>query len=425
MSSLIDYLFAFDGRKELLFFSDGFPLSPDWFYYSDVLWLAREAVTAQVAIHPIHTLGMQRGFLKEDWEERITSNGLAVFALNTGGEMVHGTNDFSRGLARIEQQTRVTYVLGYRPSGTPDGKFHSTLVKVVRKGVRVRAAQGYHWKTSQEVQEQRIRAAFMNPERFHEIPLAVQPQFYLGADGAQAVELALALPSQSLLFRPDGDRLAAQLDVGLTFRSDQDVIVDQVSRGIEIFQSVEGIAEDEDFTLLMRRQIPPGDYELAAVVSDAVSGQVGAVASRIKVPLLASDRIALSSLVLYNPDLTLRRADLDAVPGGNPLPVVPAVRRVFRQGANLVGSCVVYHPQRDAGEARVRVKGAILRGKETLRELPTSLHVLTSKSPSEVFPLEIPFSLENLDSGVYTLEIQALDENASRGVIQHIDFMVR
>ena len=434
---MIDYTSAWEGRKELFFFSDGFDLNPTPGlpgFESDVLQLAREAGTAQVAIHSINTMGMPpainamgRPRVSDSDLESISTNGLAVFALNTGGELIHGMNDFSRGLSRIERETRTSYVLAYRPSGAPDGKFHSIVVRVQRQGVRVRAEQGYLWQTGQEVQERRIRAAYLKPERFHELPLAIEPQFYLSADGQQVVELALAIPNQSLLFSPEGNRLAARLDVGLTFRTGEDVVVDQYSRGVEVFQSPEGVTEGEDLTLLTRRQIPPGDYEVVAVVTDSGTGQLGAVSRRIKVPSLAGDRIAMSSLILYDPELTLRRADLDAGVGGNPRLAVPTVRRIFRQGASLVGSCLVYHPQRDAesGEARVRVKGAIRRGSDTLRELPTSLHILTSKTRSEAFPLEIPVSLADLDPGVYTLEVQALDENASRGVIQHVDFMVR
>src|SRR5262249_53187416 len=153
------------------------------------------------------------------------------------------------------------------------------------------------------------------------------------ADGGQAVELALAVPHQALLFRPEGDRLAARLDVGLTFRSDQDVIVDQYSRGIEVFQPAGGVAAGGGLTLLTRRQIPPGDYDVVAVVNDVGSGQLGAVSRRIKVPSLARDRIAMSSLVLYSPESTLRRADLDSGAGDDPQLAVPAVRRIFHPGA--------------------------------------------------------------------------------------------
>jgi len=380
-----------------------------------------------VAIYPIDTLGLTGGSRAETTGERITSDPLAAFALNTGGEMVHGTNDLAEGLSRIERQTRVSYVLAFRPSGDPDGRFHSIVVKVDRKEARVQAKEGYLWMREEEVQERRIRGAFLEPSLFHELQVAMEPQFYLMPDGRQAVELALAVPEQSLSFHPRSDRLVARLDVGLTFRTSQDAVVDQFSRGAEILLPVEGIGESEDLTLLTRREIPPGDYEVVAVVSDSGSGQLGAVSSRIKVPSLTSDRIAMSSLVLYNPDSTRRRADLDAGIGDDAQLAVPEVRRIFHPGVSLVASSLVYHPRRDAesGEARVRVKGVILRGKDELQNLPTSLHVLTAKMPGDTLPLKIPITLANLEPGVYTLEIQALDEIASRGVIQHLDFVVR
>ncbi|HEU5179822.1 MAG TPA: hypothetical protein VFW45_03455 [Candidatus Polarisedimenticolia bacterium] len=421
MNTLVAYLSSWEGRKALFFFSNGFAL--DSLREAMALRLAHEATTAQVTIHPIDSLGLIR--------EKTFSDYLAVFALNTGGVLIHGTNNFAAGLARIEQETRVTYVLAYRPPGKPDGRFHSTVVNVARKGVRIRSQEGFLWLTDEGVQERRILAAHMNPELFDELPFAIEPEFYLTADGGQAVDLALAIPDRSILFLPHGDRNVARLDVGLTFRSALG-IMDRFSQRVEIrlpasgARSSEAGPESEDLTLLVQRRIPSGDYEVVAVVSDVESGQVGAVQGRIKVPSLATDRMAASSLILSSPDQRIRRVVLDSGVVRDPRLTIPAVRRTFSRDTEMVGSLFVYHPQREeeSGTARVRVKGVIRRGSDIVQEIPSTLYVFTAETSADGIPLKFPVSLTGLEPGPYNLEIQVLDEIASRGISQRGDFTV-
>src|SRR5262245_24259908 len=82
LSTLIDYASAWEGRKELFFFSDGFPLNPTSFYVprayapgfeSDVLHLAQEAATAQLAIYPIDTMGLRGGLISDAVMERVSN----------------------------------------------------------------------------------------------------------------------------------------------------------------------------------------------------------------------------------------------------------------------------------------------------------------------------------------------------------------
>src|SRR5436309_15628612 len=74
--------------------------------------------------------------------EKEASITLGVFTSVTGGKLIHGVNSFDAPLSRLEDQTRVSYVLAYLPPGRPDGKFHSIRVKVHRKEMSVRAEEG-------------------------------------------------------------------------------------------------------------------------------------------------------------------------------------------------------------------------------------------------------------------------------------------
>ena len=93
----------------------------------------------------------------------------------------------------------------------------------------------------------------------------------------------------------------------------------------------------------------------------------------------------------------------------------------------MSGSCVVYHPQREpsTGEARVRVKGSIRRGDETVQPIADTVHTFQRDTRTDIVPLEFPLPLSSLSPGIYSLEVQTLDEVGNRGVTQRVDFLVR
>ena len=50
---------------------------------------------------------------------------------------------------------------------------------------------------------------------------------------------------------------------------------------------------------------------------------------------------------------------------------------------------------------------------------------LKAATPKGAIPLQFFIPLADFDPGVYTLEVQALDENAAWGIIQNVGFLVR
>ncbi|MGH9441078.1 MAG: VWA domain-containing protein [Thermoanaerobaculia bacterium] len=70
---------------------------------------------------------------------------LFAFANGTGGELIQHANDLDAQMHRVQEMTSVTYVLSYTPTSTlGEGKFHRLKVKVRRRGARVSARAGYY-----------------------------------------------------------------------------------------------------------------------------------------------------------------------------------------------------------------------------------------------------------------------------------------
>jgi len=436
LRALVASLHSGTGRKELFFLTDGFPTDPEALYGApsgaaslepEILRLSREAGAAQVAIHTVNTLGLAREGSVEELMERSASRTLSAFSLGTGGVAYRNSNDFLPPLERVERETRAAYLVSYVPSEEPDGQFHATRVEVLRRGVQVRAKEGFIWLTAEQIQERQLFAAFLSPELYHDFPVALEALTYLGDSGKQAVEFAFEVPDQMLLFLPKEGYYTARLEAGLVLRSGASQVACEFSRSVDVRLDPREMAAHNQLTLLARREVPPGDYEAVAVVRDLGTGNIGALRTRVRLPSLARDRIAMSSLLLESPGAEGSRVDLDPAASGEPDLAATVVRRVFPRGAQVKASCLIYHPQRreGTGEIVIQVGGRIRKGGEFVREFPPAVHIFTADQGAEAIPLRIPISLEGLDPGIYSLQIQVLDEVGKQGVAQSVDFMVQ
>jgi VWFA-related protein len=427
------------GRKEVFLFSDGTPSAPGILYgiddartqELDLLRVAQDAAAAQIAVNTINTRGLPGGPPGgvEELLESESTNALSILALTTGGVSTHGINgNFERPMRVIEEQTRSSYLITYAPDGEPDGKLHSARVTVSRKGARVRSPEGFVWMTSREQREKEMVSAYFAPELFRKIPLALEASSYLDDDETPRVEVVIALPRSSILFLPRGAGRVAKLEAGVVLRSAKGKEEEPIRREVEV-RLPGGPSKDPegDLTLLARRALPAGEYQATAVVRDLQSGEVGALRSVLKIPALAPDHLAMSSLILSSPASAkpIAMDPSDEVPNIPPAP--RSVRRIFAGDEQVAASSVVYHPRRDVvtGQARVTAFAQIRRGPQVVRHLSPARHTLDSGGPAAAVTLTLPVDLSGLEPGVYRLEVEAWDEVDRRGVLQGVDFQVR
>ena len=144
-------------RKTLVLVSEGFMLDPSFDGFRQV---REECARSNVVVYFLDARGLAVGpeFLSaagttgmipaQDmgptlalW--RIEDGGSKALAEETGG-LVLQTNDLVAGLARVADESRVTYLLGYEPTNAKrDGRYRKLKVEVLRPGLSVRARSGY------------------------------------------------------------------------------------------------------------------------------------------------------------------------------------------------------------------------------------------------------------------------------------------
>ena len=133
-----------EGRKTILFVSQGIPLQFDISLEPEFQDLLRDANRGNVVIHTMDPRGLGMGPSAHSTLYRLSGE--------TGGHAIVNTNDLTRGLEKVVRDASHYYLLGYAPSRElNDGKFHKIAVKVKRKGAKSVARRGYYAPSADEM----------------------------------------------------------------------------------------------------------------------------------------------------------------------------------------------------------------------------------------------------------------------------------
>ena len=155
ITALANGLARLPGRKTLIMLTEGFFVEDSWGDLRDVIG---RTARASVRIYAIDTRGLNRGSASSDIiaapnpaQPELSAPSLGdtnadapnSLAIDTGGYVVRNENDFGRAFTEIDRDTSSYYIVGFRTTKPPDGKYHPIAVRVKRSGVAVRARKGY------------------------------------------------------------------------------------------------------------------------------------------------------------------------------------------------------------------------------------------------------------------------------------------
>src|SRR3989441_5702318 len=147
------------GRKSLILVSEGFIYDPNMDEFKKVVQASRRSNAALYFLDTRGLEGMPEALTAEfgpmiderdigaAFSETIeAAEGSESLASDSGGFAVRNTNDLSKGIRRIADESQAYYLLGYSPTNVKrDGRFRKIQVKVpAGKGYQVRARKGYY-----------------------------------------------------------------------------------------------------------------------------------------------------------------------------------------------------------------------------------------------------------------------------------------
>jgi hypothetical protein len=171
--------------------------------------------------------------------------------------------------------------------------------------------------------------------------------------------------------------------------------------------------------------LPPGRFSIKVVVRENSSGLMGTFETKLVVPELKQAPVKVSSVVLstqLQPAGT-RKSSSPLIRDG--VELVPNLTHIVNRGQKLYFYYEVYDPAEDAGMPQVRTSLAFYRGRVKVFETPVVERTAIDAADrhAEVFQFEVPAA--SFRPGLYTCQINVVDEVSSRFAFPRLELYVR
>lgn len=315
LNAFVSNLAGLEGRKILIYVSDGLPINPsnEVFTFLDQAFPQQNArsesmnydatgifkeLTArcnanEISLYPINSQGLESILLSADKQEgwgvhargagmmRVGSRGkkaaLEMMANDTGGVAILNTNDIEAGLEQIKNDLMFYYTLGYKSLYTDDNKFHSIKVKLVgiKENYDIRVRHGYKQISQEEkVKESVISGLFLkhrdNPLR---IMLKMMPVETMVISKNLRVTFKVLIPLRNIVLNPQKREYKGQIKVYVSLKDSEG----RLSPIRELTEEIIIPAKDYETALksvypyLVEMYVKPGQYTISLGVRD-VSG---------------------------------------------------------------------------------------------------------------------------------------------------------
>ena len=437
------------GRKAIVFFSEGLSIPPN--VQERFLSVVAAANRANVSIYSFDSAGLRtestlketrdgvgaasRRTLSRNPSRDVTGepmmaalernedqlrfdphSGLTQLSEDTGGLLFANTNNFRRGLARVDSDMRNYYMLSYVPGNERfDGKYRHITVKVNRPDVMVQHRQGYL----------AVRVPPGEPVLTYEAPalamLEVTPvpnAFPVRAGALRFPEPArpgltpvvVELPTAGLTFQPteDGSEYMSDVTVLVQFSNAAGEPVSKMSQHYELKGPIEGLDRAKAGEILFYREpeLAPGVYTMEAIAYDAIAGTASVRYATVEKPRVPVDELRMSTVVL------IRRGEKvpleDRIPGSplyvGDILVYPNLGTALRHGVDkeLPFYFTAYLPK-SGGDARATLE--LLHNARPVAKVPLELDRPDAQRRIQQIS-RIP--VEDLEPGTYELRVTVL-----------------
>jgi len=345
LMSVVRSLSIYPGRKTIVFFSEGLPVTPS--LSSRLESVIDAANRANVTAYAVDARGLRphsnlvearkeiTNFVEDRTQqtavgsERSTEpmtmalervqdtikldsrTGLARLAEETGGFLVEQSNDLASAFRRIDEDNQFHYLLTYSPKNTVfDGKFRAIKVDVRRPGAHVFARKGYRAVAisaasdsgSYELAALALldRAPLPNAFPVHAAAFSFPDPARPGLS-----PVAVHVSTSSLVFGIDADRgtYSAQASVVVRIRDGQGHPLQTLSQQYLLTGDAKDVEAAKRGEILFYREpdFEPGVYTVESIVFDAAAQRGSARITTLTVPPATSPAsLAMSSLVLVS-----------------------------------------------------------------------------------------------------------------------------
>jgi VWFA-related protein len=344
--------------------------------------------------------------------------GLQALADSTGGVSVVNTTNFSAGLEKILARSSY-YIIAYTPSEAFDNKYHKLEIKVSRPGVKIYAREGYFATPDASrgplTKEEAMVKAAMSPLARRDIEMAGRLQYRFLPENAAEVDINLLVNANNLEFKQAADG---------KYHSTFDVVgfvMNSMGKSMGGFsQTVTANLTPADYkraqaaglSYTAHAQLPPGSYQLRAVVREPETGRLGSMSQYLEVPDLTKKNLTASSIFLYA---------VDVAQGASAAPQpLTALRQLPRQ-QDLRYAAVIYYPKLSDGKVQLTSQAIVSLGDKVVFQEPEQPITGTVQNGQLVKIGQL--GLGKAQPGRYVLTLLIKESGKKdKGVIRSVDF---
>jgi VWFA-related protein len=467
-------LAGFPEKKALMYFSSGITQS-GMDNQAELMKLINSAKKANVSIYPVDARGMTASAPGGDATTKSgsgaslftsgpsTSSGggrggaandsaqqtLATMAADTGGKLFAEDNDLAVGMEQARDDLTSYYIVGYYSTNSKmDGKYRAVTVKLTRPdqaSAKLDYKHGYFadktfGKFTAADKEDQLQQALILGDPITDLTLAAEYNYFRLARDRYFVPFSVKIPGSEIALAKVKGNSKTDLDFVGQLRDNKDQMRGVVRDGITIQLAQSTLTELNNRTIAYDTgfTVPPGAYKLKFLTRENETGKMGTYEANIVVPDLATDqpaKIKTSSMVLSSQRQPLKSALAKADPNSkvetaNPLvedgqQLVPSITNVFRKDQNLYVYMEVYDPVLGAEQKpSVAATLAFYRGKNKMFESePVYLDSFLPQR-GQTLPVRFQVPLSKLPTGVYTCQINLIDENGQKFGFQRAEIKV-
>jgi VWFA-related protein len=449
LRTIADTLAPLEQRKAIVYFSAGMQRSGQD-NQVELRAAVNAAVRAHVAIYPVDTRGLQavvpggdatrasgrgvslfsgRGVSRQFSQLAASQDTLTSLAADTGGRAFTDTNNFGDAFARVRRDMSAYYLLGYSSTNpVKDGRFRRIQVRVKRDGLRVEARPGYFAErdfthTSRSDRETQLQEQLFSPVSSTDLPVMVTGGFFRLAADRYYVPISVAVPGYAVPVKGEKDEIS--LDV-------LGIVLDEQGRPLGRMRETLKFPAGTGASLAAKQvlyqagvTLPPGRFGVKVVVRENTNGTIGSFEAALTVPELKQAPLKVSSVVLSTQLQQVARGRNTSPLVRDGVSVVPSVTHVVGKDQKLYFYYEVYEPAEVEGGPQLKTSLAFYRGKVKVLETPAVIRTALDAPDRKaaLFQFEVPAS--SFTPGLYTCQINVIDEAAAKFAFPRVAFYVR
>jgi VWFA-related protein len=366
---------------------------------------------------------------------------LAALSADTGGKTFYDLNDFSSAFADIQKENSSYYLIGYSPRNSrDDGRFRHIRVTVERPGLKVQARPGYFAPKSfrqltREEKENQLQQVMDLDQPFIDLPFVVETAYFRRPDKKFTVVLAAKIPGSQVAFLKKSGKRETEFDFAWKLTDEKNHVAGGLRDTLPVKVTNDNLEEIIGSNLFYEGEVvlPPGKYNLKAVVRENESGNIGTFEAPVVVADVADTGLGLSSVILSNEvkssdDLGRAHVNRDK---NSPLQVgnrsiLPSVTRVFRTNQLLTVYLESYAGKSLVPAGLVTPPTVALvffrHGKKFAEAGPYPGKLEKSAEQRASYFVQVP--LDKFPRGTYPLQLNVLDPSLERVAFARVPLAV-